>query len=339
VKPKHLVPRNKNRRGKEMVKIGLIGYGRIGKEVEKRVHQRGWEVSTIVRSSGIYNSKKERIGELSNWLKYFKKVDVAVLCIPTFDDGATAFNYIKVLVENGIPTVTTEKGAMGNYFPELKHWLAQGKIGFSAVVGGGTRLLHWVKWRLSPRTTAILLIINGTLNYIFDGLARGRPLEEVVEEAKILGYAEPGAQTPLEVINTEACRDVPMKIAAFINICGLGEVRAKEIEVKSISEKDEKRLVREAAFRRYIVSITKEDDEEDIIGGFKFKLDDWYVSGGFKNRNHNPLFLHLVPPGVNNAALIYGADGTYILTGPGAGAQATVLGAVMWDLENFSKKI
>lgn len=322
-----------------MVKIGLIGYGRIGREVERRVLQRGWEVPVIARSSGIYNSRKEKVDEISNWLKHFKKVDAAVLCIPTFDDGATAFNYIKTLVENGIPTVTTEKGAMGNYFPELKPLLAQGKIGYSAVVGGGTRLLDWVKCRLSKRIAAILLIINGTLNYIFDGLARGRPLEEVVEEAKILGYAEPGAQTTIEVINTEACRDVPMKIAAVVNICGLGEVRAKEIKVKSVSEKDEKRLVREAAFRRYIVSITKENDEEDIIGGFKFKLDDWYVSGGFKNRNHNPLFLQLVPPGVNNAALIYGDDGTYILTGPGAGAQATVLGSVMWDLENLAKNI
>ncbi|MEM2994426.1 MAG: hypothetical protein QXI91_00200 [Candidatus Bathyarchaeia archaeon] len=320
-----------------MVKVGLIGYGRIGREVEKRVLEKGWEISVVARSSGIYNSRKEKIGELSNWLRHFKDVDAAVLCIPTFDDGATAYNYIKTLVENGIPTVTTEKGAMGNYFPELKDWVAKGKIGFSAVVGGGTRLLHWVKWRLSQRTAAVLLIINGTLNYIFDGLARGRPLEEVVEEAKILGYAEPGAQTPLEVINTEACRDVPMKIAAVINICGFGEVRAKEIQVKGISEKDEKRLVREAAFRRYIVSITKEEDEEDIIGGFRFKLDGWYVSGGFKNRNHNPLFLQLVPPGVNNAALIYGDDGTYILTGPGAGAQATVLGAVMRDLENLLK--
>jgi homoserine dehydrogenase len=337
VRPKHLVPPTVKKEARNMVKVGLIGYGRIGKEVEKRVLQRGWEIPIIARSSGIYNSRKKKIDELSNWLKYFNKVDVAVLCIPTIDDGATAYNYIKTLVENGIPTVTTEKGAMGNYFHELKNWVLQGKIGFSAVVGGGTRLLHWVKWRLSPRTAVVLLIINGTLNYIFDGLARGRPLEEVVEEAKILGYAEPGAQTPLEVINTEACKDVPMKIAAVINICGFGEVRAKEIQVKSISEKDEKRLVREAAFRRYIVSITKEEDEEDIIGGFKFKLDSWYISGGFKNRNHNPLFLHLVPPGVNNAALIYGDDGTYILTGPGAGAQATVLGAVMWDIENLSK--
>jgi len=33
-----------------------------------------------------------------------------------------------------------------------------------------------------------------------------------------------------------------------------------------------------------------------------------------------PCFSKLVPPGVNNAALIYGLEVTYILTGPGAGA-------------------
>jgi homoserine dehydrogenase len=45
----------------------------------------------------------------------------------------------------------------------------------------------------------------------------------------------------------------------------------------------------------------------------------------------------LVPPGVNNAALVYGSDGVYILTGPGAGATPTVMGAVMRDIDELLK--
>ncbi|MCJ7787056.1 hypothetical protein MUP06_02530, partial [Patescibacteria group bacterium] len=103
-------------------KIGLIGYGKIGKEVEKRALQRGWAVPVIIEISGVYNSSmKQKIAEPSEWLDYFRKenVDIAVLCIPTLDDGTTAYNYIKTSVGNEIPIVTSEKGAWGNYGPEL----------------------------------------------------------------------------------------------------------------------------------------------------------------------------------------------------------------------------
>lgn len=316
-------------------KIGIIGYGNIGQEVEKQVLKKDWVVSAIARTSGIYNSKREKIDELENWREHFKKVDITVLCIPTLDDGTIAYYYIDKLLENGIPVVTSEKGAWGNYGPELKPWKA--KIGHSAVVGGGTRIIHWIKERLSPETKQIHLIINGTLNDILDGVSRGRTIDEMIDEVKKLGYAEPGAKEVLEVINTEAGRDVPMKTAALINLCDLGEIRAKDIEVQNLDEKYKDRLEREAVFRRYIVSFTKKENEEDVIGGFHFKINDWYVSGGFKNRTQNPLFLQLVPPGVNNAALIYGPEGSYINTGPGAGPEATVRGSIMWDIENLLK--
>jgi len=317
------------------VKVGLIGCGTIGKEVEKRVLQRGWIVPVIARTSGIYDSEGKKIDVLSNWLEHFKEVDIVVLCIPTNDDGVAAYYYIKNLVEKGIPVVTSEKGALGNYFPELKSQIAKGKIGYSAVVGGGTRLLHWAKERISSDTMEIHLVINASLNFTFDGLSWEKTLEEVVEEAKKLRYVEPGAQEPIEIINAEAGKDVPLKTAAFINLCGLGEIRAREIEVQNISEKDLRKLIKEAAFRRYIVSITRKEEEEDIIRGFKFKINDWYVSAGFKYWALNPLFSQLIPSGANNAALIYGPDGIYVLTGPGAGPTPTVLGGIMWDLENI----
>ncbi|MBU1876740.1 hypothetical protein KKA72_00065 [Patescibacteria group bacterium] len=319
-------------------KIALIGYGQIGRGVEKRAHEKGWTIPIILRTSGVYNFRQEKIAESANWLGYFsrKEIDVAVICISTLDDGTIAYYYINRLLENGISVVTSEKGAWGNYGPELKPYI--NRIGYSAVVGGGTRMLPWIRNRISSNTETMHFVLNGTLNHIFDGLSRGKTLNEVIIEVQKLGYAEPGAKKPLDIINVEAGKDVPLKVASLINICGLGEIRAKEIKVHNIDEKNLRRLIREASLRRYIVSITKEEDEEeDIIGGFRFKTNDWYVSGGFKNRNHNPLFLQLVPPGVNNASLIHGIDGTYILTGPGAGVTPTVLGGIMKDVESFLK--
>ncbi|HDZ54835.1 MAG TPA: hypothetical protein ENI19_02015 [Candidatus Nealsonbacteria bacterium] len=315
------------------MKVGIIGFGRIGSELSERILKRDWEIPAIARTSGIYKSPGGiKIGQLNNWMEHFQKVDVVCLCITTLDNGEAAYGYIRPLVERGISVVTCEKGALGNYFPELQPWM--GNIGYSATVGGGTRLLRWLKERLGPNTKEIHLIVNGTLNYIFDGLSRGRTLDEVVDEAKTLGYAEPEAEEPVELINTEANKDVPSKVSVLLNVCGFGEIRARDIDVKTISESDLKRLVREATFRRYIVSITKEANEEDVIGGFKLSVNDWHISAGFKNRSQNPLFLQLVPPGVNNVVLIYGSDGTYILTGPGAGAVPTV-GSMMKDIGNL----
>ncbi len=319
------------------MKVGIIGNGRIGQETMKRVLQRGWKVPVIVDIDGVYNSSKEKIAKPSDWLDCFKGMDIAVLSIPTLDDGRIAYEYIKALVEIGIPVVTSEKGALGNYFPELKPLIDKNKIGYSATVGGGTRLLHWLRERLSPGVKEIHLIINGTLNYIFDELSKGRALDVIIEETKRLGYAEPLAQEPLEVINTEACRDIPMKISVLLNICGFGEIRARDINVQPLTEVDLKKLIKEAASRRFIVSIVKEEEVEDRVGGFELKCDKWYVSGGFKNRNRNPLFSQLIPPGVNNAALVYGVAGTYILTGPGAGATPTVMGSIIKDIEDLLK--
>ena len=314
------------------IKVGIIGTGRIGTELLKRGTEKGWEIITAT-ASGVYAGEGEKIGELDNWFEYFRKLDIICLCIPTLDDGEIAFRYIKPLVENGKPVVTCEKGSLGNYFPELKPWID--KIGYSATVGGGTRLLHWLKERLTPGIKEIHLIINGTLNYIFDGLSRGRTLDEMVEEAKRLGYAEPGAHGLAEVINTEAGKDIPMKTSVLLNICGFGEIRAKNIDVQTITEEDLKRLAKEAISRRYIVSITREENKEDMVGGFKFDLGGWHVSAGFKNCS-NPLLLQLVLPGVSNAALIHGLDGIRLLKGPGAGAVSTV-GSMMKDIENLLK--
>jgi len=262
-------------------------------------------------------------------------VDIAVVCISTLDDGLIAYNYIRILLDNGILVVTSEKGAVGNYFPELKQWVGEGKIGYSAVVGGGTRLLHQAKLILSSETTEIHLVINGTLNYIFYWLGQGKSLEEVIDDVKRLHYAEPGAESPNEIIDTEANKDVPMKIASFINLCGLGEIQAREIMVKPIGKEDLNRLVEEKSFRRYIVSLSRREQEEDVIGGFKFEINGWYVSAGFKDCRKNPLSRYQIPKGVDNAIWIYGPDLTFFLYGPGAGPEHTVRGAIMRDLEDL----
>lgn len=323
------------------MKVGIIGAGHIGTELYKRVQSRGWDVSFVLKRSGVYKDLSEKVGEIAEYRRYCKDADVVFLAIPTLDDGRTAFNYIASLLEMGVPVVTCEKGALSNYFPELESRL--GMIGFSATVGGGTRLLSYARERSGAQIEEVHAVVNGTLNYIFDEVSSGRSLGEVVEETRVLGYAEPGARYPIDVINIESVLDVPKKATILFNMLNLApsRIRAKDIAPHKISEDELRMLVRESRNRRYIVSITKADIGDNVIGGFRYEADGWIISAGFKYTGESPIYSRLAPSGVNNSILFYegsdGLDGAYMLTGQGAGAGPTTSSMIIDALRLVKK--
>lgn len=141
----------------------------------------------------------------------------------------------------------------------------------------------------------------------------------------------------------ESTKDVPMKVSILYNTCfdhkESASMRAKDVAFHEIKKPELKKLMRESSDRRYIVSITREKNgDEDKIGGFEHEIGDWYISAGFKNTRHNPVFKQLVPPGVNNAVLTSegenGVDGAYVVTGPGAGKEPTRT-AMLIDAKNI----
>ncbi len=350
-----------------LVSVGIIGKGNIGKEVYRRVVSKGWDVKWVADSNGFFCG--EHRATLDDYSAFLKGLDVVFLAIPTMDSGETAYNYIRSCLNANVPIVTCEKGALSNYFSELEeavksrkshshHFLLEQMLGYSAAVGGGTRMLPYLSERNSSRIEEIHAVINGTLNYIFDELSLGKNLEETVQETQRLGYAEPGAKSALEVLNKEAAGDIPMKAAILFNHSNLAaeRIRAEDISVKSIEPRQLSDLMNEAKHRRYIVSIIKQKTdvnnadgnreyskredrvEREIIGGFEYQAGDWHLSAGFREISENPLFCLFIPHGVNNALLIAegeeGKDGVYVLTGPGAGSSPTAA-AMLRDAEKI----
>ena len=324
-------------------KIGIIGTGNIGSELYKKLISKSWDIGCIVDVDGVFTTitKTKKLDDVRNYTEHLNGLDLVFLAIPTLDDGFIAYEYIKNCLAKNVPIVTCEKGALSNYFADLELDLNLGKIGYSATVGGGSRLLRYLKERIGPQVEEIHAIINGTLNYIFSGLAEGRSLGEVIEETKRLGYAEPGAKHLLDVINKEAIDDARMKSTILFNICNLNphRIRAKDIKPYRIKASELKKLNREAQNRRYIVSIEKNGNrEKDVIWGFKHHIGNWCLSAGFKHIDDNPLFRKLIPEGVDNAVLIsegeFGRDGTYIVSGPGAGPGPTTNSMII-DAENI----
>lgn len=308
-------------------RFALVGQGNIGTEVKRRVAESGDEIID-------FDERRDEWGKVNG-------VDLAFLAIPTEDNGEIALYYIERFLEKGIPIVTCEKGALSNYLPNLMDRLDM--IGYSATVGGGTRMLHFLKSHVDSNVGEVHAVVNGTLNYIFDEASRGRSLGEVVNEAKRLGYAEPGDGSVLDTINRETCSDVPMKSAILFTLSGLSNkiVSARDLNSRKLKKHDLDKLVRESKSRRYIVSITRGCLENEDLTLFDYVQGNWHLSGGFRNVDDNPLFSKLKFEGVDNGVVIYtgnyGGDGTYTLFGQGAGVRPTV-SAMMKDAGDLSRK-
>lgn len=304
------------------MEVGIIGAGLIGSALYNKLQLMGWNVRFILRKSGLYENLEKKLE--GNYLDYAQALDAAFLAIPTADNGLTALGYIQSFLGRGIPVITCEKGALSNHFASLESSLE--KIGFSATVGGGTRLLSYLRERDSMQIREIHAVVNGTLNYIFDEVSHGTNMHDAVKSAQELGYAEPGAQHPLDVINQEASGDIPMKTAILFNAGRFGNchITADALLAGKLADAEMKDLLKNAPGRRYIVSFTREDRNEDVIGGFKYHAGKWVISAGFKNINGNLLYKAMLPRGVNNSILINeGKNETYVLSGPGAGAGPT----------------
>ena len=303
-------------------RAGLIGHGTIGREVERQLAAQGGRLAFI--------AGRDRT-------KDYPDVDVVFLAIPTLDDGSEARRYIELFTGRGVPVVTCEKGALANFYSELRPRLD--RIGLSATVGGGTRMLPKTKAKMDSHVSSVHAVVNGTLNFIMDGMATGHPLDEVVRQARERGYAEPQASSALEVLNGEAVGDVPKKTAILFNYCfeslGAGPVRAADIKGRPLTEADLATLQQRAAEFRFIVSIgtTPVAPSEAGLDLFKYTAGNWYINGGFRlAKLHLP---ELVVPGVDNALLL-ARDLTgdprreLVAGGPGAGAEPTV-GSMMLD--------
>lgn len=300
------------------MKTIIIGRGKIGNGLARELQKNHWQVKFSLDNNYVYRSNK-KIDYAKNYKKYIKNIDYVFLAIPTFDDGKTAFDFIKFFVQKNIPVITCEKGSLANYYLLLRPFID--KIGYNATVGGGTRLLEYLQARNIKNFTEISAIVNGTLNFIFDGIAHGQQIEKIANKAIQLGYVEPGATKLLDIINSEL-KDVLLKSIILFNILQLSPkiLCAKNIQLQKIFATDLKKILKDKKMR-CIVSISKKPQK--VIGGFCVKNEKWFLSVGFKSIDE-----YWLPRGVNNALLIREKNNDYLLQGPGAGIKPTVLSMI-----------
>lgn len=331
---------------------GLVGYGTIGQEVSRQLaqpevaHRMRFRTAPefIIRSNGVMAPD----GVTPTGQKSLEDVDympdIVFVATPPTDDGHEGYNTIMTVLEAGRMAVTAEKGAVANYFSELRRRSYNfTRLGINATVGGGTRMLSIANEYCQDlgNVTQLHLVLNGTLTAIMSSIAprqgTGMSLGQAVHQAVSLGYAEPGAEKPADVIRNEAIGDIPRKTSIFMNSLGITnrQIDWRDLQFP-LSDEEIARVVEEARVRRFIVSLYSERyvnqhttcPEQDIISGFVRDYGGWRVAGGFRNIERNPLFAplgNLTGPG-NGMVVGLGpdeTDGVNVVIGPGAGARPT----------------
>lgn len=315
-----------------MKRVAIVGLGSIGNHLAVKLTQEEIDVC-FVHSSTMTRVPFETLFDEES-------PDAVFLAISTKDTGEAARDYILTCVKMGIPVITCEKGALAYHAHVLQPYMHL--IGHNATVGGGTQMLKYMQGRHLDTCGPVLIqaVVNGTLNFIFDEISRGRSLDEACREACKLGYAEPGAKGPLSLINGEL-RDVVLKTCVILNV-GIGVecmVTPDFFPFRSLTEAHLEILEAEGANLRFQVSFsnTKDVSEGYAITVFTARYGNWSVAGGFKMITPAQNWL---PGGVGNALHLtegkLGAGGKYTLSGPGAGLEPTT-SAMLADFKEFCK--
>lgn len=93
-----LMSRKSNKINPPNMKIALIGYGKMGKAVERVALSKGHEIILRIAKNNIEDLTKERLGE----------ADVAI----EFSLPSTAFHHISLCIKNNLPVVSGTTGWM-----------------------------------------------------------------------------------------------------------------------------------------------------------------------------------------------------------------------------------
>lgn len=322
---------------------GLIGHGTIGREVADQVEESGGSLKFIARRQQV--STPDKLHELRGDPRSFREypeADVVFLTIPTEDDGETARDYIQYFVSKGTAVVTCEKGALANYCAELASSLD--RIGANAAVGGGSDMPHFLRRRMNEHVLNVFGVINGTTNFIMEGLSQGWTTDQMVMKGRALHITEPGQGSSLDVLNSEVVGDASKKAAVLFNYCfGEEPIRAKDFRTWKLSPDDLHQLEREAKELRFAVSFERLDSAfrpAPRIPVFQHQSERWLITGGFCETKRHPLFVQKMPRGVENVLLVSEAsarlDGSDLVSGPGAGAEPTAA-AMLRDAHRLLK--
>ncbi|HEV3230778.1 MAG TPA: homoserine dehydrogenase [Candidatus Dormibacteraeota bacterium] len=308
-------------------KIGLLGLGTVGSQVAERLEQAS---EMVERRTGIgVCLHKVLVRDAEKKRRYNPRAALttdagAILDDPEIDvivevigGEEPAREFLERAIRAGKHVITANKEVMAKHGPALLELALEHEVDvyFEAAVGGGIPLISTFKIDLlANEITSIQAIINGTTNYILDGMSQGRSYEDALAEARRLGYAEADPSSDVDG------HDSVFKLCVMASIAFSSRFHPGQIH------------------REGITGLVSRDFQYADEMGYAIKL----LAQGRKRDGAVELRVHptLIPHshllsrvgGSNNAAVIDGdLVGEVLLYGQGAGGRPTA-SAVVGDL-------
>ena len=256
-------------------KLALIGFGNVGqglatilRDYGKMIADQHGAVFSIVSVNtaghgNIYNpegidpgvllsahEQTRRIDSVKaayyDWdvprILYESNADVVVeLTSSDLLSGEPATSYIRAALRNDRHVVTTNKGPIALYYPELSAAAAERGVmlGVEGTVMGGTPLLRVGRDLLATAgINRIQGILNGTTNYILTRMADGESYKSALEEAREKGYAEANPTADVDGY------DAAIKVVILANLLLGVPLRLENVEREGIRDMSTKDVVR-----------------------------------------------------------------------------------------------
>ena len=233
--------------GKNVVRVGLIGFGTIGRGVAK----------LFLNSSAIINKKsgikvelkkicdidiqtdrgiKIPKGMLTNDINELLNDPEIDIIIELIGGYKPAFDFVMRALNAGKHVVTANKALLSKYWDEIANAAGKNKVDImaEASVGGGIPILRGMdKGLAANRIEKIMAILNGTCNYILTKMTLDKmSFDAALKEAQAKGFAEADPTLDIEGFDT-------MHKIVILSTMAFGtRVKESDVPVEGIKDVD-----------------------------------------------------------------------------------------------------
>jgi homoserine dehydrogenase len=320
----------------DAVKVGLIGFGTVGKGVVRVLQQN----ADIIRERLGFPLVLARIADKDTTSDRGIAVDPALLSsdargliedpsipivVELIGGLSPAKEFIVEALRRGKCVVTANKALLAHAWEEVFGAAAAGggAVGFEASVGGGIPIIRGLREGLAANHIQSMHgIINGTTNYILSRMTdEGLEYASVLKKAQELGFAE--ADPTLDVEGHDAAH----KLVILASLAFGTRVRIEQVHTEGIGRitKTDIAYARELGYVIKLLAIAKD------------------AGGAIEVRVHPTLvparFLLATVGGAFNAVYVRGdAVGPTLFYGLGAGSFPTA-SAVVGDVMEMARRI
>jgi homoserine dehydrogenase len=312
--------------GKKALRVGLLGFGTVGRGFAQVLQARDGEAVRITR---IFNRgvERKRSGPGAEFLpagvEWTERVE-DVIAAPDIDVVVELVggvypveDWVRTAIKSGKHVVTANKQLIAIRGAELLPFAAEHgrQLLYNAAVAGGVPVIPGITQGLGgDQIERISGILNGTCNFMLSAMERGAEYADILREAQRLGYAEADPSADVDGYDARA------KLCILARLAMGAELKPESVPTQTISRVSATDFAYAKELGATIRQISRAEKRED---GVRARVAPMLV----------PLSSPLaVSHGTQNTVVTSGRfGGDVVFSGRGAGGPETAV-AVMSDV-------